>query len=103
MSAPCWSPHWLSLRCAICWAAVTAPKPRLFLDSFADGTLLLARLSEVDMLRMAALVRQYSDMRLGASDASIVALGERLNVVQVATLDRRHFTVVRPVHCNTFS
>jgi uncharacterized protein len=75
----------------------------LFLDSFADGTLLLARLSEVDMLRMAALVRQYSDMRLGASDASIVALGERLNVVQVATLDRRHFTVVRPVHCDTFS
>lgn len=75
----------------------------LFLDSFADGTLLLARLSEVDMLRMAALVRQYSDLRLGASDASVIALGERLDVVQVATLDRRHFTVVRPMHCDTFS
>jgi predicted nucleic acid-binding protein len=81
----------------------SAEAEALFLDSFADGTLLLARLSEVDMLRMAALVRRYSDMRLGASDVSIVALGERLGLVQVATLDRRHFTVIRPVHCDTFS
>ena len=75
----------------------------LFLDSFADGTLLLARLSEVDMTRMAALVRQYSNLRLGASDASVVALGERLRLTQVATLDRRHFTVVRPTHCPAFT
>jgi predicted nucleic acid-binding protein len=71
-------------------------------DSFADGTLLLARLAESDTSRMAALVRQYSDMKIGASDASIIALGERLDVVQVATLDRRHFTVIRPVHCVAF-
>jgi hypothetical protein len=32
----------------------------------------------------------------------VVAAAERLRVVQIATLDRRHFTVVRPVHAPAF-
>jgi predicted nucleic acid-binding protein len=55
------------------------------------------------MARMARLVRQYADLGLGASDASTVALAERLGLVEVATLDRRHFTVIRPEHCSAFS
>jgi predicted nucleic acid-binding protein len=35
-------------------------------------------------------------------DASIIAVAERLNVTTIATLDRRDFTVVRPVHCQAF-
>lgn len=31
-------------------------------------------------------------------DASIVAVAERLDVRKIATLDRRHFSVVRPRH-----
>jgi predicted nucleic acid-binding protein len=42
------------------------------------------------------LVVQYADLPLGAVDASVVAIAERLGVTEVATLDRRHFTVVRP-------
>lgn len=64
------------------------------MDSLTDGTLLLAKLNELDTARMAALVRQYADLRLGAADASVIALAERLNITDVATLDRRHFTVV---------
>jgi predicted nucleic acid-binding protein len=71
----------------------------LFLDSLTDGTLLLAKLAEVDTARMAQLVRKYADLRIGAADASVIALAERLNITDVATLDRRHFTVVRPAHC----
>jgi uncharacterized protein len=71
----------------------------LFLDSITDGTLLLAKLTEVDTARMSALVRQYADLRLGAADASVIALAERLGITDVATLDHRHFTVVRPAHC----
>ena len=71
----------------------------LFLDSITDGTLLLAKLTEVDTARMSALVRQYADLRLGAADASVIALAERLDITDVATLDHRHFTVVRPIHC----
>ncbi|GAA4684582.1 type II toxin-antitoxin system VapC family toxin [Phytohabitans rumicis] len=49
-----------------------------------------------DYLRMAELVRTYADFPLGGSDAAVVALAERLRAVEVATLDRRHFSVVRP-------
>ena len=52
---------------------------------------------------MAALVEQYADLGLGGTDASIVAIAERLGITQVATFDRRHFTVVRPAHVQTFT
>lgn len=55
-----------------------------------------------DLLRMAALVRQYQDFPLGATDASVVALAERMNTELVITLDRRHFGVVKPSHCESF-
>lgn len=51
-----------------------------------------------DYARMAELAHQYADMPLGTTDASVVALSERLGVTEVATLDRRHFTAVRPRH-----
>ena len=45
---------------------------------------------------MAELVRTYADLPLGAADASVIAVAERLKLTDVATLDRRHFTVVAP-------
>lgn len=59
--------------------------------------------TEVDLVRAAELVEQYGDLPLGGSDASIVALAERLGEVEVATLDRRHFTVIRPDHVEHFT
>jgi predicted nucleic acid-binding protein len=47
---------------------------------------------------MAELVKQYADFPLGSVDASVVAVAERLGVEHVATLDRRHFSVVQPSH-----
>ena len=41
---------------------------------------------------------RYGDLPLGTTDATVVALAERLGVHEVATLDRRHFSVVRPRH-----
>ncbi len=43
---------------------------------------------------MAELMDQYSDLKLGATDASVIALAERLHDPVIATRDRRHFTVV---------
>jgi uncharacterized protein len=43
-------------------------------------------------------VQIYADLPLGTTDATVIALAERLDVDEVATLDRRHFTVVRPSH-----
>jgi len=56
-----------------------------------------------DLERMAELVERYADLPLGTVDASIVATAERLGVANVATLDRRHFTVVRPAHVEAFT
>lgn len=55
-----------------------------------------------EWLRMAELVERYSDLRLGAADASVVTLAERLETDLLITLDRRHFAVVRPRHFEGF-
>jgi uncharacterized protein len=48
--------------------------------------------------RIAELVEQYADFPLGGTDASVIALAERLGTDLVITLDRRHFGAVRPRH-----
>lgn len=44
----------------------------------------------------AAIAEEYADLGLGLTDASLVALCARLGTVEIATLDERHFRVVRP-------
>ena len=50
----------------------------------------------------AELQNQYADLDLGIVDASVIALAERLAEPKVATLDHRHFGVVRPRHVPAF-
>jgi predicted nucleic acid-binding protein len=72
-----------------------------FLRSFTTGFLTVVDLTATDLGRCAELVGQYSDMPLGATNACLVALAERLGIVELATLDRRHFNIVRPRHVET--
>lgn len=67
-----------------------------FLDSVADGTFTLVELTTDDVVRMAELVRQFSSFPLGGTDASVVAVAERLGAREIATLDRRHFPSITP-------
>ncbi|MFC0862411.1 type II toxin-antitoxin system VapC family toxin [Sphaerimonospora cavernae] len=62
------------------------------------GDFTLVAITPADLNRMAELVRTYPALRLDPADASVIALAERLNVRQIATLDRRDFTVIRPRH-----
>jgi hypothetical protein len=55
-----------------------------------------------DFARMAQLVERYRDFPLGGTDASVVALAERLQAPVIVTLDRRHFAAVRPQHREAF-
>jgi uncharacterized protein len=48
-----------------------------------------------DWRRISALVHQYRDLPLGAADASVVVLADRLRTTRLMTLDHRHFSVVR--------
>lgn len=67
-----------------------------FLGDLAVGNLIPEPVAPGDWLRIAELVGRYHDLPLGTVDASVVATAERLAVADVATIDRRHFTVVQP-------
>jgi predicted nucleic acid-binding protein len=89
----------------VCYFLQTRSGPKteaLFLESLARGELDLIPTVPSDLTRMAELVRTYADLPLGAVDASVIAIAERLGVQEVATLDRRHFGVVRPRHAEAF-
>jgi predicted nucleic acid-binding protein len=75
------------------------------LGSEAEASFLagLGRLSVVapqpeEWTRIAELVRTYRDVPLGGVDASVVSLAERLGTDLLITLDRRHFSAIRPHH-----
>ncbi len=69
-----------------------------FLADLAAGNLIAEPVAASDWLRIAELVAQYRDLRLGTVDASVIAAAERLGTNDIATLDRRHFTVVKSTH-----
>ncbi len=73
-----------------------------FLGDLAVGALIVEAVAPSDWLRIAELTSIYRDLPLGAVDASVVAAGERLGIVPLATLDRRPFTAVQPAHVGAF-
>lgn len=82
---------------------VSAGTEARFLRGVAEGAFELVDLTRADYRRMAELTEQYIDMPLGTTDASVIAIAERLGITEIATLDRRHFTAVRPRHVEAFS
>jgi uncharacterized protein len=79
-----------------------APEVR-FLGDLAAGAFSIDPVPAGDWLRIAELVATYRDLPLGTVDASIVTAAERLGITDVATIDRRHFRVVRPKHAAGFT
>jgi uncharacterized protein len=73
-----------------------------FLRAFPDE-LRLEPVTVTDLRRAADLVDRYADLGFGAVDASIVAVAERLGLTTIATVDHRHFSVVRPHHVAAFT
>jgi len=71
----------------------------VFVEDVAAGAYRIEHLDERDLVRAAELESPYADLGLGFVDASVVVACERLHEDKVATLDRRHFSVVRPRHC----
>ena len=73
-----------------------------FLGDLAAGDLVAEHVAPADWLRISALVAAHRDLPLGTVDASVVEACERLGAGTIATLDRRHFSVVRPAHIPAF-
>lgn len=67
-------------------------------QDISSGALRIFDLSLSDWRRVRELCSAYADLPLGLVDASVIAAAERLDESQVASLDRKHFSVVRPRH-----
>jgi uncharacterized protein len=77
------------------------PWPKAFaalLKDFDAGGFELLDLPLRWLLRAGELIARYRDLPLGLVDATVVAATEMLAETKVATLDHRHFGVVRPAH-----
>ena len=73
-----------------------------FFRAVADGELQIETVTPADARRIAELIETYADLGLGGTDASLIVTAERLKLTTIATLDRRHFSVVRPAHATAF-
>jgi predicted nucleic acid-binding protein len=68
------------------------------LETVRRGELDVIDLGEKDYARVQELMRTYADLRVGFVDAAVLAVVERLGEPKLATLDHRHFSVMRPRH-----
>lgn len=68
------------------------------IDEIARGGLRVEDLTPSDYMRVRELLETYADLRVGFVDAAVMAVTERLGEPKLATLDHRHFTVMRPRH-----
>jgi len=73
-----------------------------FLRAVVVGELAQAQSTSQDLARAADLLDKYADNKVDFVDCAIVAMAERLNLTRVLTVDRRHFTIFRPRHCEYF-
>lgn len=83
------------------WLVTSRLGPTAFdavLEDLASGALEVVDLTRPMWARVGQLCRRYADLPLGLVDASVIAVAEALGEERVATLDHRHFTVVRPDH-----
>ncbi len=65
------------------------------------GGYVVADLKPSDYARVRELCDRYADADIGFVDASVLAIVERLDEPKLATLDRRHFGLLRPRHRET--
>lgn len=70
----------------------------MFLDDVANGAYVIEELLPQDYERIREICDRYADSDIGFVDASVLAVVERLGEPKVATLDHRHFGLLRPRH-----
>ena len=70
----------------------------LLLADIVDGAYDIEDLLPQDYERVHDLMLRYADASIGFVDAAVLAVVERLGETTLATLDRRHFGLMRPAH-----
>ncbi|QPE04985.1 PIN domain-containing protein [Microbacterium schleiferi] len=65
------------------------------LDELTSGAWELADMTSARIRVATEIVRRYADQPIGLTDASNIVLADAYRTRQIATLDRRHFEVLR--------
>ncbi len=73
-----------------------APARLTFYEALSDGHYFVADLPRDRYSRVTELNRQFAELSLGFVDAAIVAIGEALGLLRIATTDRRDFEPMGP-------
>lgn len=81
-----------------CSARLGAKAWLSFMGDLLNGAYRLENVTLADLTRCRELQKTYEDQSIGMADASVFALVERLGEDRLATLDHRHFSVLRPNH-----
>ncbi len=66
-----------------------------FVEQLLDGTFRREPIGDADIQRAQQIAARFKDQKIGLTDASLMALSERLTARDVLTLDRRHFSPFR--------
>jgi len=67
------------------------------LRELAGGAWDLPAIDAEGLREAQVVIERYADQRIGVADASNVVLADRYGTGTILTLDRRHFTVLRPL------
>jgi predicted nucleic acid-binding protein len=92
----------LSEVCYLLHTRISPEAEASFVRSIGDGYFEVEPLELSDFQRIEAIMTKYADLELGFVDAAVAATAERLDAVTLLTTDRRHFSVIRPMHVSWF-
>ena len=67
------------------------------------GAYVVEDVTVTDYGRIRGLCDRYADADIGFVDAAVLAIVERLGEPKLATLDRRHFGLLRPRHVDALT
>jgi len=72
------------------------------LRELVGGAWELSSFSPADITKAITVIERYRDQAIDLADASIVVLADRHRTHTIATLDHRHFDVLRPLRGGRF-
>ena len=72
------------------------------LGELSGGAYDLAAMGLEDVAAARQVVERYRDLGIGLADASLAVLAQRYRTRTILTLDRKHFSVMRPLDGGAF-
>ena len=73
------------------------------IEELSDGAYELPVIGAADLISCFSVLSTYREHSIGITDASLVVLADRYGTNRIATLDRRHFSILRRLSGQSFS